>query len=329
MAQFYTFADSIGSSGAQLANFYQNRDLADQRLLAQQIQMGRDRQAQANWEAQMRERSVLAAQGLAQRSDELDQRRMERAGDLSYRNRTLNLEDRRLKLYENAPSPEVARKSIEADKAAAQAQQYGLEALVAGINADGSLDENNEAFLKAHPLVRQTLLSEATRKRAELKPKLDRKVAALKIANQAARIEQVAAGIGDTKMERDRGLEDRGWSPFSFGRNNAPADPQVIATDLRAKALKMRTDSAQLLKEAGLDQNPDTQHFTTQLPDWYKQSLGRQLNMSTPQATAPAPRPVNIAAPPTATGTNRPPMVLQNGTAFKLMPDGSYQPVTP
>lgn len=308
------YADSIGGIGAALANQNSQRDAMSRAAMANMmLGLGRMQQQRAQ-EAQRRDYLQQNQQNmLAAVADREANRRLQE--------RQLGFEDRRLKLYENAPSPEAAKASAAADKAQSQAEQFGLQALIEGINADGTLDDTSEVFQKAHPLVKQTLLTEALRKRAELKPTLDRKLSALKIANQAARMEQVAAGIEGDRMETDRGLESRGWWPFNSQANN-PADPQAIAKDLRAKALKLRTDAAPLLKESGLIENPDTKHFNAQFPNWYKPVAERQLRMIQPitgtTTNAPTGAPI--------TGTNASPPITappaSSGTIRVRMPDG-------
>lgn len=324
---------------AQLDSMRLGEDRARQAaLLGSLSDYARRQQQQQQFDAQLAERATVAA-------NELAQRKSERAA-------SQGLAERQLQMNKDYQDWLMKQPGKVDEKKNAQAQNFALQALVDGVNADGSLDVNSEAFKEAHPLVQQTLLAAATKRQQELKPALDRKLAALKIANQATRMEKVAEGIGDTTTESDRGLEKKSpiWWPFNWwpGQDSAAPDPQAIAKDLKSKAAALRTANKALLDEAGLTQVPETGHYKTQFPTWYKSAVGRQLQMATPiVGTGNAPPEATVSPtdaidrrlqimqngtqpigtmPATVTGTMLPQVVHQGGYIYQLTPDGRYVP---
>jgi|SRR6185295_1190672 len=286
------YANDFGQLGGLMQN-----EVAREATLAEADR--RARQQQAQFEAAQRAAAIQNLQTLALHNAQLKALEAQHAD-------TLRLQERGLKLDEDYRKWLMQQPSKDTAKVDAQAENFALQKLVTDVNTDGSLDTESDAFKKAHPLVQQTLLAAAAEKQKEIKPRLDRRLAALNVANQVARMEQVAAGIeatpkpsvglgeGDdeTPTTPHRGLNFRVPDWLGGAKSN---DPKAIAQDLKTKATELRAKNAKLLEEAGLTQDPKTKHFTTQFPDWYKEVVGRQLRM---------------AAPPTA-GTNMPTMPVR------------------
>jgi hypothetical protein len=336
------YANDIGGIGVALANQNAQRD-ASSRAAMSNLMLGLGRMQQ---QQNLQQQQAMAERN---RNQALLQNLMALKQDQDYRNRALNLDERRLNLQTTRESPTEAKEKLDTlGLASSVFEQRAAET--------GDVEVASPVFKSFSPERQQAILSKAETTRQKLRPVIGHALNLVQAFNEKSALEKEVEAL-----KRDR--------PGVLGGLASLVSPQMgMRVAARSEASKRLEASNKRLAEltkllAGapspgspqaeglLQRNAETGaiEIAAPIPDWWKRERSlpiapgqygvlpqgsRQLRMLTDTATnAPAPVPVApliTAPPPPMTGTNRPPLprtVKQNGVVFQLMPDGSYQPV--